>query len=499
MRLLWLQLSVTLWVITVLGGSVVPASAQIQQAWVVKYNNGVTNGDHQALKIALDNAGYIYLLGVSANANTNTGYVVVKYAPNGSQIWAARYDSTNYPAASPAGFALDSSNNVVVTGNALTLKYDANGNLLWTAPYNGTAIAVDPVTNVYITGVSGNFTTVKLNSAGSNFWAETATFEGYANLSEGIAIDSMTNVYVAGSETDYNYRGFAYVRFAMIKYDPTGRSVWTWNSGGGVDNILQFAGIALDSSGNVYLEGNLIDATGPFQTFKINSGGTTAWYDSDPTGFGGSSATGLTVDRNGNVVVTGGNAQFYPNDCYGTYEIGASGDYIWTNLFPNINSGNSVATSIGLDQANSVYVTGFSPALGTNGNSEIVTIKYDSNGSQLWLQRYDGPGNGNDVGNAIAVDNSGNVYVAGYETETNGFTSMILIKYSPVTVQKQSNGNFILQASGSPGESFDIQASTNLQSWVDLGEVIADTNGLVQFDDTNAASFPARFYYIIPQ
>ena len=78
-----------------------------------------------------------------------------------------------------------------------------------------------------------------------------------------------------------------------------------------------------------------------------------------------------------------------------------------------------------------------------------MTIKYDNNGNQLWVQRYKGPGFGN-AGNAIAVDNSGNVYVAGYETETNGFTSMILIKYSPVTVQKQSNGNFILQASGSP-------------------------------------------------
>ena len=105
----------------------------------------------------------------------------------------------------------------------------------------------------------------------------------------------------------------------------------------------------------------------------------------------------------------------------------------------------------------------------------------------------------NDAGNAIAVDNAGDVYVAGYETETNGFTSMILIKYAPVTVKKQSNGNFILDAYGSPGESFDIQASTNLQTWQDLGDVIADTNGVVQFVDTNASSFPARFYYTVPQ
>ncbi len=69
-------------------------------------------------------------------------------------------------------------------------------------------------------------------------------------------------------------------------------------------------------------------------------------------------------------------------------------------------------------------------------------MKLDSNGNQLWVQRYNGPGLGN-AGNAIAVDNSGNVYVAGYETETNGFTSMILIKYSPVALQKQTNGSVI--------------------------------------------------------
>jgi hypothetical protein len=56
-----------------------------------------------------------------------------------------------------------------------------------------------------------------------------------------------------------------------------------------------------------------------------------------------------------------------------------------------------------------------------------------------------------------------------------------------------------LQAQGTPGESFDIQASTNLLNWLDLGSVLADTNGLIQFDDTNAPVFPSRFYLTKPQ
>jgi hypothetical protein len=121
------------------------AAAQVQQAWVAHYDNGITNGTNQAVKMALDSNGNIYVVGFSQNTNNNLGYVTIKYAPNGNQLWLARFDSTNYPTASPTGLALDSSNNAFVTGSALTIKYDTNGNQLWTAFYDGTDVAVDSI------------------------------------------------------------------------------------------------------------------------------------------------------------------------------------------------------------------------------------------------------------------------------------------------------------------------------------------------------------------
>jgi hypothetical protein len=501
MRLLWLQLSVTLWVIIVLAGSVVPASAQIQRGWVVKYNNnGITNGNHQALKMALDSTGNVYVLGVSANANTNSAYVVVKYAPNGDRLWAARYDSTNSPTASPTGFAVDSSNAVAVTGSAVTVKYDANGNQLWISSNNAQAIAVDTGQNVYITGVGGNFVTMKLSGQGSNVWTQTWNPTSLANVGEAIAVDSSSNVYVAGQETVPLYPS-AFARMDTLKYDANGNQLWEVNnSGGGGAGSIHIVGFMLDMNDNLYIEENDMgnSLAMHYQTYGYRPDGSEFMYASDPTDDIYSRSAALEVDSAGDVIVTGKYGTSFATSVYGTYTISTNGTYLWTNLYPVNPYGQCSGQAIAVGSASSVYVTGYATTT-TNTGSDIVTIKYDSNGNQVWLERYDGPGSGNDAGNAIAVDNFGNVYVAGYETETNGFTSMILIKYSQVTLQKQSNGNFILQASGSPGESFDIQASTNLQTWVDLGDAIADTNGLVQFDDTNAASFPARFYYTIPQ
>jgi hypothetical protein len=338
---------------------------------------------------------------------------------------------------------------------------------------------------------------MKLNSAGSNLWTASYSnpdYSGGANLAQVIAVDSSSNVYVAGWENNNERYPNNFFNMAVLKYTSNGGEIWSFNTEFVSLAQVNVVGIVLDQLNDLYIEANFSNNPGGYQTYKLNSEGTESWSVGYPPFFVPGLASNVILDSSDDVFVTGGAE--YPVSCYGTYKIATNGAVLQTNLYPASGVGSGAATAIVVDQKNNVYVTGYSMV--TNTGSDIATVKYDTNGNQVWVERYDGPGHGNDAGNAIAVDKSGNVYVAGYETETNGFTSMILIKYSPVTGQKQSNGNFILQASGSPGESFDIQASTNLQSWVDLGDVIADTNGLVQFDDTNAPSFPARFYYTIP-
>src|SRR5579862_5554933 len=67
--------------------------AQIPPAWVQRYNNNLPAGQHQALKIALDHVGNIYVCGFSQNANSNLDYALLKYAPSGALLWGTRLDS----------------------------------------------------------------------------------------------------------------------------------------------------------------------------------------------------------------------------------------------------------------------------------------------------------------------------------------------------------------------------------------------------------------------
>jgi len=87
------------------------------------------------------------------------------------------------------------------------------------------------------------------------------------------------------------------------------------------------------------------------------------------------------------------------------------------------DAGRRVAT----DNSGNVYVTGyFSGSASFDGTDyrgkgifDIFLAKYNSNGGLIWVQTA-GSGQ-SDEGYGLGVDNSGNVYVAGYYTETATF------------------------------------------------------------------------------
>jgi hypothetical protein len=137
----------------------------------------------------------------------------------------------------------------------------------------------------------------------------------------------------------------------------------------------------------------------------------------------------MVVDGAGNVYVTGSTATSETGLDYLTLKYDSDGNLIWAVQYDGPASGDDVATAIALDSQRNAFVTGYSPGIGTN--RDYATIKYDPDGNEIWLARYDGEAHGFDIAWAITADHEGNAYVTGESYTVMGGTAAVTIKYSP--------------------------------------------------------------------
>jgi hypothetical protein len=89
--------------------------------------------------------------------------------------------------------------------------------------------------------------------------------------------------------------------------------------------------------------------------------------------------------------------------------------------------------------------------------------------------------------------------------DTNGVESVLSneISYAPgpppVMPSVTATTQGVLTLSGPASQSFNILAAENLFDWVVIGTVTLGANGSALFTDTNATSFPKRFYCVQPK
>ncbi len=436
--------------------------------WVERYNRP-GNSDDQAFALAVDDGGNVYVTGRSRGLWTPYDYATIKYASNGDTTWVRRYNEPANVSNYATALAVDGGGNVYVTGNTATIKFLPNGDTAWVRSFSGTALAVDKSGNVFVTGESG---TIKYSANGDSL---KLGFDAYSGVD--IVTDDSGNVYVNGKV--YFGGNLSYV---TIKYAPNADTLWVRRYIGPGNYWDEATALAVDNGGHVYVTGFSVFAYG---TIKYAPNGDSLWvrrYGDPMSGY--DKATALAVDDSGNVYVTGVVGVIcydFPYLCYGgdyaTIKYTPKGDTLWVRSYNGPGNGPDSALALAVDDSGNVYVTGYTDTDTSyyTDNYDYATIKYAPNGESLWVRRYNGPGNGGDRANALAVDVSGNVYVTGesgtIKYSANG-ESLWFGVYGGVDIAIDDSGN--VYVAGSSGDDYATIKYVQFACLAKPGDVTGD-------------------------
>jgi hypothetical protein len=246
-----------------------------------------------------------------------------------------------------------------------------------------------------------------------------------------------------------------------LKYDPSsGETLWVryYDGGNGMDYSAGSRPIAVDNSGGVYVTGGSDDPVKGrgFATIKYDAAsGSRRWvarYDFPVYSTNGG-PNAIAIDNSGGVYVTGlswsstafdiTTIKYNASDGSRAWDVPNPPPYVVDGAarYDGPVSGNDFAYDIAVDNSGGVYISGASDGGPTGG--DFVVIKYNaSDGGRAWdvpspppyvidgVARYNGTGNGDEYGFAIAVDYSGGVYITGESYGSGTSFDFATVKYN---------------------------------------------------------------------
>ncbi len=419
--------------------------------WMNHYGSGLlVGGNNHALNMTTDGIGNVIVTGYCEGSNTGPDFTTVKYDADGNELWTTIYDG-------PAGdmdwgefIEVDDEGNVYVSGSSIgssgylefaTIKYSSEGAEIWSTRYGDLveghdlvcALALDESGHVYVGGNSwgGNteddYLTIKYNPDGSVAW----TARYISPIGDPMLIDNLFDL-VVDAAGHVIVTGHTYEGITTVKYAPDGREEWVATHSELADETGQPREIALDLTGNIYIAGGWgsMETAEDFLTLKYSPVGEEIWAVHYPQpGINTEEACALAVDSDGSIFVTGFCTNEGTEADYLTVKYDSDGNVIWSTTYNGPLNGGDWARDLTLDQDGNVYVIGLS--YGPNYTYDFTTVKYDSNGSEVWAVQYDGPGNDDDRIRAVAVDPSGSILISGTSWAGENGTHYSTVKYTP--------------------------------------------------------------------
>jgi len=190
-------------------------------------------------------------------------------------------------------------------------------------------------------------------------------------------------------------------------------------------------GVSLDNFGNVYVASST-DTTGVIA--KFDTAGDTLWVRRYSES-GKETYFGKIQNNDSNIYILGFNYESFPlNSDILTLKYNSEGIFKWAVKYTGPRPyGLDQVRGIAIDESGNTYVTGIADN-GSSSRYDMATIKYDWNGVQKWVKIYNGAANLDDAPSAIKTDHSGNVIITGYSQWSGalGGINYTTIKYNSI-------------------------------------------------------------------
>ena len=396
-------------------------------------NFGSSGGTVQVLATAVDAPGNSYIVGTFSGQTTLVLGGVTLTRLGTQDGWLAKLDASR---------TVVWAKNIGGSGASVTgrgIAADSAGNVYVSGSFRNADLSTPALTKI---GTQDGFV-IKYNSSGAITWTQSFGGLGSTTLARGIAVDGTGNVYLSGDISGANLTTPAVSLIGTtdalaMKLNSSGTFTWAKNFGGfGASANTQ--GVAVDSSGSVYLSGDFMTASlsTPVLTkigtqdglvLKLDSSGTTTWAKS----FGGSGASitarGLALDSSGNTYFSGyfesgalttpALSQIGSKDAL-AIKLDSSGTTTWAKSFGGAGAATT-GRGIAVDSSGNVYLGGFfqtasmtTPALALTGTQDAFALKLNSSGNATWAKKFFGSG-ASAANASLALDEVGNVYLGGY-------------------------------------------------------------------------------------
>jgi hypothetical protein len=484
------------------------------------------SGVDSATAVVVDGSGNAYVAGFTESVNfpvagaiaPNRGGVdafVLKMSSSGTQLIYATYLGGRGEERA-LGLAVDDSGNAYVTGFTNSTDFPT---------VNGIRTVLSGGRDAFVAKLSGDGSQILW----STLWGGTGSENGNA-----IAVDGSANATIAGDTTSTDLPLQSALRTTnaggtdafLTKFNAVGALVFsTYLGGSGEDRATA---IAADSTGDLYVAGGTTSPNFPAVTAfrstnaggqdcfvaKLATSGASLVYSTYLGGSGGSVGAAeqchaIAVDSNRNAYVAGitSSANFPLLGAFQTAHGGGATDGFVTKLGTTGSSlvyssyygtiASDYLNALAVDAAGQAHVAGRTtgntlPLIDAiqstpGGSTEVYFARVKPAGNQLDFSSYYG-GNGGDSPNAIAVNSTGRVWVAGTTSSTNlpltsayqsfggaeGHAFVISVALSPPTIPSQAPST---GPSASPSSSIEMRQRWTFQ--------LSDPNG---FQDISIVS-----------